>query len=116
MKRFEHFDARTIDEAISLLVKYEGGAKVIAGGTDLIRALKDDIYPKYPKALINLKTIPDLDYVKEEGGILKIGALARLHDISRSPLVRAKYGLLAEACRSVGSPQIRYMGTIGGNL
>jgi xanthine dehydrogenase YagS FAD-binding subunit len=116
MKRFEHFDARTIDEAISLLVKYEGGAKVIAGGTDLIRALKDDIYPKYPKALINLKTIPDLDYVKEEGGILKIGALARLHDISRSPLVRAKYGLLAGACRSVGSPQIRYMGTIGGNL
>ena len=116
MKRFEHFNVKTVDEAISLLERYNGEAKVIAGGTDLIRILKDDILPKYPKAIINLKTIPGLDYIREENGTLHIGALTKLHDVSRSPVVKTKYSLLAEACRSVGSPQIRYMGTIGGNL
>ncbi|MEM3703321.1 MAG: xanthine dehydrogenase family protein subunit M [Candidatus Bathyarchaeia archaeon] len=116
MKRFEHFNAKTINEAISLLEKYDGMAKVIAGGTDLIRILKDDILTNYPKAIINLKTIPGLDYIKEEDGILKIGALTKLNDIATSSLVKSKYNLLAEACRSVGTPQIRNMGTIGGNL
>jgi len=116
MKRFEHFNAKTVDDAISLLEKYNGEAMVIAGGTDLIRILKDDVLPTYPKAIINLKTIPGLDYIKEENGTLKIGTLTKLHDISTSSLVKTKYSLLAEACRSVGSPQIRYMGTIGGNL
>jgi xanthine dehydrogenase YagS FAD-binding subunit len=116
MKRFEHFNVKTIDEAISLLEKYNGEAKVIAGGTDLIRILKDDILPTYPKAIVNLKTIPGLDCIKEENGTLKIGALAKLQDVSTSSVVKTKYSLLAEACRSVGSPQIRYMGTIGGNL
>ncbi|MEM0216159.1 MAG: xanthine dehydrogenase family protein subunit M [Candidatus Bathyarchaeia archaeon] len=116
MKRFEHFNAKTIDEAILLLEKYDGEAKVIAGGTDLIRVLKDDILPKYPKAIINLKTIANLEYIKEENGVLKIGSLTRLSDVASSSLIKTKYNLLSEACRSVGTPQIRNMGTIGGNL
>lgn len=116
MKRFEHFNAKTIDEAISLLEKYYGKAKLIAGGTDLLRILKDDVLPEYPKAIINLKTISGLEYIKEEDGVLKIGALTRLHDIATSPLVKSGYPVLAEACRSIGTPQIRHMGTIGGNL
>lgn len=116
MKRFEHFNAKTIDEAVSLLRKYNGEAKLIAGGTDLIRILKDDVLPKYPKVIINLKTIDGLSYIKEEEGTLKIGALTKLNEIANSAHVKTKYGVLAEACRSVGTPQIRYMGTIVGNL
>ena len=81
MKRFEHFNAKTIEEAVSLLAKYKGEAKVNAGGTDLIGTLKDDLFPIYPKAIINLKTIPGLDYIREEKGTLKISALATLSDI-----------------------------------
>ena len=116
MKAFTHFNASTIDEAVSLLRRYQGKAALIAGGTDLLGKMKDRILPAYPEALINMKTIPGLDTVKEEGGILKIGPLTILEDIAHNPMVKSKYAALAEAARRTASPHLREMGTIGGNI
>ncbi|MFB3885500.1 MAG: FAD-dependent oxidoreductase [Thermodesulfobacteriota bacterium] len=114
MKPFKHKDAKTIKEAIALQIK--GKAKLIAGGTDLLGILKDKILPEYPDTVINIKTIPNLDYIKEDARGLKIGALAKLEDIANSPIVREKYKMLAEAAASVATPHLRRMGTLGGNL
>jgi NADPH-dependent glutamate synthase beta subunit-like oxidoreductase/CO/xanthine dehydrogenase FAD-binding subunit len=116
MKPFNHVTAKTTNEAVKSLKDYKGKASLIAGGTDLLGALKDKILPDYPEAVINIKTIPDLDYIREEGKGLKIGALTKLAEIAESPTVKEKYKLLAEAAEAVATPQIRRMGTIGGNL
>jgi len=116
MKSFSHINAKTINEAVKLLKNYKGKAKVIGGGTDLLGALKDEILPDYPEALINIKTIPGLDYIKENAKGIRIGALAKLADIAESPMIKGKYKLLAEAAEAVATPQIRRMGTIGGNI
>ena len=78
--------------------------------------LKDEVLPGYPQALIDIKTIKGLDTIREENGHLKIGSLAKLRDIAGSPLLRDRYRVLAEAARSVASPQIRNAATLGGNL
>jgi len=116
MKSFDHVNAKTVKQAIRLLGKDQGRAKMIAGGTDLLGTLKDKILPDYPDTVVNIKTIPNLDYIREEGGVLKIGALAKLEKVAQSPLVKERYKLLAEAAGSVATPQVRRMGTIGGNL
>lgn len=116
MKSFKHVNAKTKSKASKLLKQYGSKAKVIAGGTDLLGVLKDRILPDYPEVIINIKTIPALDYIKEDSRGLKIGALAKLNDIVKSPLVQEKYKLLAEAASAVATPQIRKIGTIGGNL
>ena len=116
MKKFAHFNAATIEEAVELLRRYGGRANLIAGGTDLLGKMKDRILPNYPEALVNLKTIPGLDFIKEEKGELKIGALTRLEDIATSETVKEKYSALAEAAHRTASPHLREMGTLSGNL
>ena len=116
MRNFAHYDARSISEAVSLLAEYKGRAKLNAGGTDLLSILKDDILPEYPDAVVNIKTIHDLDYIKEGTGALRMGSLARLSNVGTSSLIVAKFPLLAEAALAVGNPQIRKMATLGGNL
>lgn len=114
MKEFEYINAKTLDEAISALSL--DNAFVMAGGTDLIGGMKDEIFPEYPEYLVNLKNIPGLDYIKEEAGVLKIGAMTRLADIAVNPKVINKYSALSEAARRTASPHIREMGTLGGNI
>jgi len=114
MKAFSHTNAKTLAEASAALAA--GHAEIIAGGTDLIGRLKDNILPTYPTALINIKTIPGLDYIKEEGGVLKIGATTRLADIAAHPVIKLKYTALAQAAGRVATPHVRDMGTIGGNI
>ncbi len=116
MKTFKHINAKTLDEACKLLKGYGGKAVLIAGGTDLLGILKDRILPHYPEVLVNIKTIPGLDYMKEDAKGLKIGALTALSDIVKSPVIQEKYKVLAEAARAVATPQIRNMATLGGNL
>lgn len=116
MRSFTHHNAQTIDEACSLLKRYNGRAVINAGGTDLLSTLKGENLFYYPEAVINIKTIRGLDYIREEDGFLKIGALGLLCDIAGSPLLNEKYRCLAEAAHAVASPQVRNMGTIGGNL
>ena len=116
MKTFTHFNASTVEEAVSLLRRYQGKANLIAGGTDILGKMKDRILPGYPEALINLKTIPGLDTIVEENDLLKIGPLAILEDIAHNETVKTAYGALAEAARRTASPHLREMGTIGGNI
>jgi len=116
MKTFAHFNAVTIDEAVSHLRRYGSKAQLIAGGTDLLGKMKDRILPGYPEALINLKTIAGLDAIEEDNGLLKIGALAILEDIAHHDVVKTKFQALAEAARRTASPHLREMGTIGGNI
>lgn len=116
LMKFDHIDAKTVAEATSALGTYKGKAKIIAGGTELIGSLRTRILPDYPSALINIKTIPNLSYIKEESGMLKIGALTTITDIAASSVVKAKWSSLADAALAVGDPQLRNMGTIAGNL
>ncbi|MCX5878418.1 MAG: FAD binding domain-containing protein, partial [Deltaproteobacteria bacterium] len=116
MKTFEHFDAASVEEALSLLKKYGGKARVMAGGTDLLGVLKDEILEDYPEVLVNIKSIPGLDRIKEDSRGLRIGALAKLDEVASSPAIKAGYRALSEAAGSVASPEIRTMGTLGGNL
>ncbi len=111
---FEHLNAQTIDEAVAALAK--GKAQVVAGGTDIVGTMRFEILQANPETLVNIKTIPGLEYVKEESGILKIGALTRLEDIAKDDIVKTKYTALAEAALATASPHIREMGTIGGNI
>jgi xanthine dehydrogenase YagS FAD-binding subunit len=116
MRKFKHFNARTVDEAVAALQRYGNRASIIAGGTDILGKMKDEILPRYPEALINIKTIAGLDFLKEEAGVLRIGALALLEDIGKERLIREKYSALAQAASRTASPHLREMGTIGGNL
>lgn len=116
MKSFMHIDAESVAHGVALLGKYKSKAKIIAGGTDLLGALKDEILPGYPEVIINIKGIPGLDRVEENEGGLKIGSPVKLSIIASSPLIRGRYPMLADAAQSVASPVIRRMGTIGGNL
>ena len=114
MKPFNHTNAKTLAEAKTALVG--GKATIIAGGTDLLGTLKDNIFPTYPATVINIKTIPGLDFIKEEAGMLKIGAATKLGDIAANPAINQKYTALAQAASRVATPHVRDMGTIGGNL
>jgi xanthine dehydrogenase YagS FAD-binding subunit len=116
MKKFTHINATNVNEAVSILRRYGSKASLIAGGTDLLAKLKDEFMPAYPEAVINLKTIPGLDFIQQEGSTLKIGALTRLADIATHPIVQSEYTALAEAARRTASPHLREMGTLGGNL
>jgi xanthine dehydrogenase YagS FAD-binding subunit len=116
VKRFVHIDAATVEEAVSHLRRYGDGASVIAGGTDLLGKMKERILPRYPEAIVNLKTIRGLDYIREEGGMLRIGALTRLQDIADDSIVKGGYSALADAAGKTASPNLREMGTLGGNI
>ncbi len=115
LPKFDYLEPKTIDEACSLLAKYKDKARVIAGGTDLLVSMKTrDITPQY---IVNIKAIPDLDgisYSQKEG--LKLGALTTLRDIERSPVIRERFPILADAAHQTGTPHIRNVGTVGGNL
>jgi NADPH-dependent glutamate synthase beta subunit-like oxidoreductase/CO/xanthine dehydrogenase FAD-binding subunit len=116
MRNFEYVNAESLEEAAFILRDYGRKARVIAGGTDILGEMKDDILPEYPNIIVNIKSISGLDYIKEEGGKLHIGTLTRLEDIANNTTVKEKYALLAEAARKTASPHIREMGTIGGNI
>jgi xanthine dehydrogenase YagS FAD-binding subunit len=117
VKKFTRVNAKTVEEAVSALRTSNTWA--LAGGTDLVGTMRFEVLPDnmYPQILVNLKIIaPSLDYIKEEKGMLKIGALTRLEDIAKSNVVKSKWTALAEAAHKTASPHIREMGTIGGNI
>ncbi len=118
MKNFEYVAATSLKEAESILAKGkdEKSVSVIAGGTDLLGTLKDQIHPEGPETVVDLKTIEGLSYVKEDKKAIHIGALTTLREIATHKAIQEKYNVLALAARTVASPQIRNMGTIGGNI
>ena len=114
MKAFKHVNATSLAEVQTALA--DGKTNLIAGGTDLLGTLKDHILRTYPETVVNIKTVPGLDFIKEEGGVLKIGAATRLADIAADATVQGKYTALAQAASRVASPHVRDMGTLGGNI
>jgi xanthine dehydrogenase YagS FAD-binding subunit len=116
MRPFAHYNARTVEEALTLLTRYKGTAVLNAGGTDLVPTLKGEHLLCYPEAVINIKTIAGLAYIREDKEVLRIGALTTLSDMARSPLLRKHYLALSEAAYSIATPQVRNMATLGGNL
>jgi xanthine dehydrogenase YagS FAD-binding subunit len=78
--------------------------------------MKDEILPSYPKAVINLKTIPGLNFIRYENGELRIGSLTRLEDIATHPIIKQDFTALATAAERTASSHLREMGTIGGNI
>jgi NADPH-dependent glutamate synthase beta subunit-like oxidoreductase/CO/xanthine dehydrogenase FAD-binding subunit len=116
MKTFQHYNARSLKHASAVISKHNGRAKVNAGGTELLGSLRNNCIAGYPEAVINIKTIPRLNYIKTAGKGLRIGALTTLADIVKSPEIRRNYALLAEAAHSVAAPNLRNLATMGGNL
>jgi len=115
LPRFDYLAPKTVNEACLLLSKYEGKAKIMAGGTDLLVSMRQKkITPSY---VVNIKGIPKLDYIRysQERG-LRIGALATLQSIAASAIIKERFGLLWTGCNKIGTPQVRNMGTIGGNV
>ncbi len=111
---FDYYDPLTLEEAWDLLDRYGGEAKVLAGGQSLMPLLNMRL--ARPAALVDLNRIPGLGSVQVEDGVLRIGAMARQHDVEVDPRVRESLPLLVEALRLVGHVQIRTRGTIGGSL
>jgi carbon-monoxide dehydrogenase medium subunit len=109
----DYFEPKTVSEAVSLLAKYGAEAKVIAGGTDMLVDMK---YKEEPGCLINIKKIPGLSAIQENGGSLSIGALTTIRDLETSALVREKLPVLWESSHQFASLQIRNTATIGGNI
>jgi xanthine dehydrogenase YagS FAD-binding subunit len=116
VRTFNHINVSTVEEAAAALQRYQNRARILAGGTDLLGVMKDEILPQYPEALINIKTIPGLEYIREEKGLLQIGALTSLDDIAEDASVKSRYPALAQAAKRAASPNLRAMGTIAGNL
>ncbi len=114
MENFAYVNATNVEQASSLLSGEWGETMVIAGGTDLLGELKE--YIETPAKVVNLKTIPGLDEINADAAGLTIGALATVGDIAAHPTIQEHYTVLAEAAASVASPQIRNVGTLGGNL
>lgn len=117
MLRLRPFDVVTpasLEEATALLAQGGGRARPLAGGTGLLPILK--LGRQGPDLLVSLRAIPDLRGIGVHDGALRIGASVALADLAASPAVRATVPALAEAAGRVGSPQVRFMGTLGGNL
>jgi aerobic carbon-monoxide dehydrogenase medium subunit len=112
--RFDYHAPRTIDEAVALLGRYGGDAKVLAGGQSLMPLLNFRLAK--PAALVDLNRIPALAYLREHDGSLAFGAMTRQRAIEFSPLVARRLPLLTEATRWVGHLPIRSRGTIGGSI
>lgn len=121
MNTFEWMNVTTVAEAVNALksvpspADMDDAARPIAGGQDILTTMKD--YITRPTRVVNLKGIRGLDKIQSDGkGGLRIGALVTLNQLEENPLVRRSFPGLAEAAHSVGSPQIRNLGTVGGNL
>jgi xanthine dehydrogenase YagS FAD-binding subunit len=115
MRAFEYASPKTAEQAVRLLGNTESEAQVLAGGTDLLSLMKDDIVT--PARLINIKEITELRGIRVSPGRgLRIGALATMQEIVDNAALRRSYSAIAEAAEGITSPQIRAMGTVGGDL
>lgn len=114
MQAFEYASPKTLKEAFALLGANWGEADVLAGGTDLLSLMKD--YVHTPKRVVNIKGIPTLGGISRAGGGLRIGATVTVDELMSNAIVRAEYAALHQAALGITSPQIRNVGTVGGDL
>jgi len=115
MNAFEYAAPTTKEQAVSLLGNQWGEAEILAGGTDLLSLMKDHLTT--PKRVVNIKDIKELQGIKYSASSgLRIGALVTLEELLGNATVKKEYPALAQAAEGVSSPQIRNMGTVGGDL
>jgi xanthine dehydrogenase YagS FAD-binding subunit len=114
MQNFEYANPTTVQEAVGLLGAKWGQADVLAGGTDLISLMKD--YLHTPKRVVNIKNIKELEGIQKSADGLRIGALVTMDELAKNADVHTDYKSLADAAAGIPSPQIRHMGTVGGDL
>lgn len=112
--RFEYHAPRSVGEAVALLGQLGSEAKLLAGGHSLLPMMK--LRFAQPAHLIDINRIPELRGIREDSHTVVIGAMTTENELIRSPLVRAKLPLLAEAARLIADPQVRNRGTIGGDI
>jgi CO/xanthine dehydrogenase FAD-binding subunit len=111
---FDYKSPSTIEEAVELLRKADGKAKIIAGGTDLLIGLRKGDHT--PRIVVDITRIEELRKIEEKKGTISIGAAVTHSKIAFSPLIRKYARVLCDAASKIGSPQIRNLGTIGGNI
>ena len=111
----KYYDATTAKEASEVLAANEGKAKVYAGGTDMLDWLKRR-YMATPEVVVNIKNIPGMKDISEEGGGLKIGACVTLTDLRNNGTVQSKYKMLADAVRLGPAPPIQNLATVAGDV
>ncbi len=111
---FEYHAPTSVRDALGLLGRYKDDAKLLAGGHSLIPMMK--LRLAQPRHLIDLRKVPGLSGIREEGGALVIGAMTTHWQVESSPLVRSKLPILAETAAVIGDPQVRNLGTMGGSL
>jgi carbon-monoxide dehydrogenase medium subunit len=111
---FEYARAHSVDEAVALLERYGEESRLVAGGHSLLPMMK--LRLAHPEALIDINPLSDLDYIREQEGELRIGALVRHNDLLESDLVYRHYPIFREAERVIADPVVRNRGTIGGSL
>jgi carbon-monoxide dehydrogenase medium subunit len=115
MRNFEYYAPRSLKEALSLLENHREEARVLAGGTDLIVQMKDG--RARPTVIVDVKKLPELNRLEwNDAKSLYIGATVPLSKIITFPPVMEKFGILYQACSSIGSVQLRNRGTVGGNI
>jgi carbon-monoxide dehydrogenase medium subunit len=112
--KFEYHVPASVDEALAILGRYDGEARVLAGGQSLVPMMNFRLAT--PKAIIDLNRIAGLSYIEEDGDVVRIGAMTRQRRLEFEPLVAAKLPLLREALRWVGHLPTRSRGTIGGSI
>jgi len=110
----KYFRPQNISEALQILEEFQGQARLLAGGTDLIPQIRNR--ETEPKVLVDITRIPGLGEIKLEDGVIKIGALVTHTQVVQSPLLREKALALSEGASQLGSPQIRNLGTVAGNI
>ncbi len=111
---FDYSLPSTLNEALALLKQHGEEAKILAGGHSLIPMMK--LRFASPSHLIDINNIPGLSYIKEEGGFLKLGTMTREVMLEDSELIKSKYPIFTDATKLIADPQVRNMGTIGGNI
>ena len=111
---FELAEPESVEEACRLLHEHEGVARPLAGGTDLLPNLKHEVVEA--SLVVGLWRIKAMHGIHEDGDVLRIGALTPLHEVARHPLVQAHFPSLVDAVSQIAGPQLRRMGTIGGNV
>jgi len=111
---FEYSRPTAISEAIALLQEHGDDAKILSGGQSLIPMMK--LRLARPAHVIDINAIPGLQYIREDGGTLKIGGLTREADLEASDLLRSKFPIILDTASVIADPQVRNMATVGGNL
>jgi xanthine dehydrogenase YagS FAD-binding subunit len=114
MQAFEYASPGTVQEAVGLLSAKWGETEILAGGTDLLALMKDRLHT--PKRVVNIKNIKELEGISKTDAGLRIGALVTIDELAKNADVKASYKAISDAAAGIPSPQIRHMGTAGGDL